>query len=508
MYFSLKCPKCDKTLKVREELAGRKAGCPYCQEAFVVPRPKPREEPKKQPAAPSPAGQLDIKTRLADTRQKGTASGAAAKVAQSTASASSSSAAYDNGTDVSMLRSGLVALGFSVAFLLFTYVLKLGLPKNLQKFSDLFLDRGWVPFVMVGMMSWSMAILMMKSRKLTKQRSCLLFDLLPTELSETISIDTAEQFERHVRGLPAGHGSSFLINRVLTGLEHFRVRKSAPEVATILSSQSEIDANAVDSSYTMLKVFIWAIPILGFIGTVIGISAAVGGFSGNLDAAGDVSALKESLNSVTGGLSTAFDTTLVALIMSIFVMFPTSSMQKAEEDVLNWVDEYCNENLLKRLDDGREGGATRSQLSSNADVQRAVDSAMSKHQAEFAVWTQKLEAVGETLTDKVSRGWSNINERLLAQVNEHHQHKSVELEQLNEMSRQFQETLQQLQQQTGQIHEQVAGSMSQSADSLQSYFQQLERGLTTLGDTLEKLGERNVVVQVEQKPKKRGWFGR
>ena len=46
-------------------------------------------------------------------------------------------------------------------------------------------------------------------------------------------------------------------------------------------------------------------------------------------------------------------TTLIALVMSLIVMFPTSSLQKMEEDLLNWVDEYCNENLLKRLDDGR-----------------------------------------------------------------------------------------------------------------------------------------------------------
>ena len=43
----------------------------------------------------------------------------------------------------------------------------------------------------------------------------------------------------------------------------------------MLKSQSEIDATMVDSSYVLIKVFIWAIPILGFIGTVLGISEAV-----------------------------------------------------------------------------------------------------------------------------------------------------------------------------------------------------------------------------------------
>jgi len=105
----------------------------------------------------------------------------------------------------------------------------------------------------------------------------------------------------------------------------------------------------VDSSYVLIKVFIWAIPILGFIGTVLGISDAVSSFGGEMGAAADIEVIKEQLGQVTGGLSEAFDTTLVSLIFSLFVMFPTSVMQKNEEDLLNKVDEYCNEYFLKRL---------------------------------------------------------------------------------------------------------------------------------------------------------------
>ena len=127
----------------------------------------------------------------------------------------------------------------------------------------------------------------------------------------------------------------------------------------MLKSQSEIDATMVDSSYVLIKVFIWAIPILGFIGTVLGISDAVSSFGGEMGAAADIDVIKEKLGQVTGGLSEAFDTTLVSLAFSLCVMFPTSVMQKNEEDLLNKVDEYCNEYFLKRLrepNDGTEQG--------------------------------------------------------------------------------------------------------------------------------------------------------
>src|SRR5690606_30457294 len=126
---------------------------------------------------------------------------------------------------------------------------------------------GWVPYAEVFLAMWAVAILVFKYRKLLRQRASMLFDLLPTEMSEEITVNNSQRFTAHISNLPHAPGESFLINRVLRGLEHFRVRKSAPEVASILASQSEMDANAVASSYTMVKVFIWAIPILGFIGT-------------------------------------------------------------------------------------------------------------------------------------------------------------------------------------------------------------------------------------------------
>jgi len=60
---------------------------------------------------------------------------------------------------------------------------------------------------------------------------------------------------------------------------------------------------------------------------------------------------------VTSGLGVAFDTTLLALVMSLFIMFPTSSLQKAEEDFLASIDDYCALHLVRRLGERRNDGA-------------------------------------------------------------------------------------------------------------------------------------------------------
>ena len=179
-----------------------------------------------------------------------------------------------------------------------------------------------------------------------------------------------------------------MVTRCLRGLEHFRVRKSAPDTATILSSQSDIDASNVDSSYTMFHVFIWAIPILGFLGTVIGVSSAVGGFTGTLESSSDIGALKEGLKSITSGLGTAFDTTLVALSMAMILTFPLSGLQKYEGDILGQIDEYTNENFLRRLDDGLDGGAERGLGGSRSEVSQAIEAALAPHRAQLEAWTE------------------------------------------------------------------------------------------------------------------------
>ena len=274
-------------------------------------------------------------------------------------------AKYDNtkATAVSNAQGFLFGLIFAVIVYLILFPLLVVFDKSengflvfLHYFSELFYERGWVPYSSIIMMGWGLGILFFKSRKLKYQRQAMHYDLLPRVVSEEIRTENIEDFAEHLESLKIDSHRNFLMNRILRGLEHFSVRQNHSDTANMLASQSEIDATTVESSYTLLKVFIWAIPILGFIGTVIGISDAVASFSGELDAAGDIDQLRNKLSEVTQGLGVAFDTTLVALVMSLIVMFPTTMTQKAEEDLLNQVDDYSNEYFLKRLREDKPAG--------------------------------------------------------------------------------------------------------------------------------------------------------
>lgn len=511
MYFQFSCSHCGKNLKVSEENAGRKVRCPYCHHATVV------EAPAAPPRTP------DV-TQLFDPNLPPTLKQQGEETKERASAPSQPSASGDDsfGTDINLLRSVSIGTAISVGFYLVAV-----LPFYKLYFGELFLQRGWVPFALVFLFGWSAAILYLKSRKLARQKDSMLFDLLPNDLSERITRRTLDKFVTHIRELPAKANESFLINRVLRGLEHFRVLDNSSEVANRLDTQSEIDAQSVDSSYTIIKVFIWAIPILGFIGTVIGISAAVGGFSGSMDSAQDISVLKESLGNVTGGLATAFDTTLVALVMSLLVMFPTSSMQKAEEDLLNWVDEYCNENLLRRLHGGDGPDSASVAGIDQKAIRKAIDRAMTAHHAELQAWTKKLESVGDTLTKQVTAAFNDVDAKLqerqekrMLQFNkavatmtakQTDAAKQIDLanEKLVALQRDQTAHLQTVSEGSAAMQQQVAASMTNAASSLNAYFASLQQGLVSLNGVLGQLGEKQVVVDVNSiLPVRRGWFGR
>lgn len=521
MYFKQECPHCSKTLKVREEQAGCKCRCPYCKTSFIVPVPShiglESDSPNLEDNEPG-GGLPDIKPGSMSKRSAQAASTAMSSVTAPAATAATAGMHHSSdGSSVSLVKSGLI--GFACAALLFAalYPLKLmGI-----RIGSMFWDSASINFPTTLLMFWSFAILGLKSRQLARQKSAMLLDLLPNEISQEITLKSLDKFVAHIQSLPPEARESILVNRVLRGIEHFRVRKSAAETVTMMESQSAIDAANVAGSYTIVKVFIWAMPILGFIGTVMGVSSAVSGLSATLENAADVSAVTSSMKSVFSGLGTAFDTTLLALIMSMLVKIPASAMQKSEDSLVTIADEYCNENLLRRLNDGRDGGAERRSGGQSIDAEvfrEAVEAAMATHHAELEQWLKKLDTVGSKLTSQAARGWSELNTkmqelqeeqlaRFQEQSAEHAAQLQQQLQEMGEVAAGIHEKLAELTAQAAATQSDVSESLSGSNEALQTHFAGLERGLNGLSSVLESLGQQQVIVQ-QVEPPRRGWFGR
>ncbi|HKX45110.1 MAG TPA: MotA/TolQ/ExbB proton channel family protein, partial [Planctomycetota bacterium] len=254
-----------------------------------------------------------------------------------------------DGTDTHLSVTGVLALALTGAL----YAGPLALVDDVY-LGALFYDRGTIPYVTTWFAMWAFAMVGLKALNLRSQRRGLRSVRLGDREGPIRPEDCAE-LRRSLYALDVDPQRTFLLRRLLVGLRHFESRRDEASVRTALDAQRDIDEGAVDSSYTMLRVFLWAIPILGFIGTVLGIGQSVGSFTAAVETVKEVDQIKSSLGGITSGLALAFDTTLLALALSVLLMFPVSMLQRSEEHMLRTVELYCNERFLRRIVVGRRG---------------------------------------------------------------------------------------------------------------------------------------------------------
>ena len=241
------CPSCSQALLAQQQASETQVKCPFCGTNCSV------------PALGSLPGQE--------------------VAAQDTISGNSGG---QGGQDWGSAGTRELWTGFGIGAAISISFLALMLPFKETDFGELFLDRGWVPYVLVLFLGWAAGILILKRRRLQVERRALIMDVLPFSISDSITPQNVDGFLQYQATLPAKLADSYMLRRIRRGLEHFKARESNPEVASMMEMQSEIDAGKIAGSYTLVKVFLWAIPIMGFIGTVLGISTAIAGLAGGM----------------------------------------------------------------------------------------------------------------------------------------------------------------------------------------------------------------------------------
>lgn len=128
----------------------------------------------------------------------------------------------------------------------------------------------------------------------------------------------------------------------------FQGSQSTDQANSLMNSSLELMQHEIELKFNMLRYLVWLIPTLGFIGTVIGIALALSSAAEMPDVS-DSEAIREWLGLLTTDLGLAFNTTLVALVMSAVLVFLLHIVQAREEMALNSAGQYCMDNLINRL---------------------------------------------------------------------------------------------------------------------------------------------------------------
>ena len=216
-------------------------------------------------------------------------------------------------------------------------------------YTDMFTQRGFTPYVIVWFAAWSLVILMIKRSKLKLQRQALRLPVVPEETGFVLSVATVGRVMDRLYAVSDDPRRFVLLNRVQVALSNLRNLGRVTDVGEILRSQADHDESIMETSYNSVRGLVWAIPILGFIGTVSGLSGAIGGFGKVLSQTEDPSELIGALKGVTGGLATAFETTLLALVAALTVQMAITFLKKQEEEFLDECADYCQVHVVNRL---------------------------------------------------------------------------------------------------------------------------------------------------------------
>ena len=210
-------------------------------------------------------------------------------------------------------------------------------------------NRSSLPYYTVFLTFWSIAILAVKMLKLKNQRKAFELDILPEDPNFVLSPRTAREILDRIY-LQVDQPSSYaLLDRIDLALSNLKNLGNVTGVSECLAGQASNDEDYLANSYTILNGFIWAIPVLGFIGTVIGLSDAVGGFGKVVAKGADIEELKAALGGVTGGLSVAFETTLIALVLALIVQLFAKFVNNQEELFMDECADYCNRNIVAKM---------------------------------------------------------------------------------------------------------------------------------------------------------------
>jgi len=190
------------------------------------------------------------------------------------------------------------------------------------------------------LMFWAIAIMGYKARLALRERALL--DQEIVQISDGMSVlpEDTREFTRTIEALPEASRDALLPRALLTALQRFAATRNVQDVSEAVRSVCETESDRLDSELSMVRYISWAIPSIGFIGTVRGIGDAL---------SQAYKAVEGDIAGVTASLGVAFNSTFVALVISIIVMFMLHQLQLLQERLVLDVQSYTDRRLLRHL---------------------------------------------------------------------------------------------------------------------------------------------------------------
>ncbi|MGB7326437.1 MAG: MotA/TolQ/ExbB proton channel family protein [Rubripirellula sp.] len=228
-------------------------------------------------------------------------------------------------------------------------------------------------------------------------------DLLPSDVDQASSPAQAWMDENdagHVArnwlgelaGLPGATRDSHLVIRLREVLTR-QSQRGSKNLADDLRELAGRDADGAHDSLGLVRIIVWAIPMLGFLGTVIGITQTLGGL--------DFSSGTAAVDNLKSGLYVAFDTTAMGLVLSVVAIFLQFPVERSEQRMLAAVDARVG-NLVSSTLPSDEASDNQTVLI--AELCRGVQAAVAESLSNQAtLWRSTI--------DSAQSQWQEVHEK-------------------------------------------------------------------------------------------------
>ena len=190
------------------------------------------------------------------------------------------------------------------------------------------------------LMIWALAIMGYKAKLILEERALLDVELIPIAEGMRILPEDTREFARQVQALPDKGQRMLLPRALLSALRRFSNTRNIQDVSATSNTIFESEADRLESELSMIRYISWAIPSIGFIGTVRGIGEAL--------AQAD-KAVRGDIAGVTQSLGVAFNSTFIALLISIFLMFLVYQLQLLQERLVFDSQIYIDDKLIRHM---------------------------------------------------------------------------------------------------------------------------------------------------------------
>jgi biopolymer transport protein ExbB/TolQ len=187
---------------------------------------------------------------------------------------------------------------------------------------------------------WSLLLLGRQAIQTQASRKLLDRDYVKIGEAQVVLPEDARVYSRPLEALPPEEQSGFLPRLLMVAYNRFGATRSVQDAAEAVRDECDFESQSMDTKLSMVRFTAWAIPAVGFVGTVRGIGAALQEAQGAMG--GDISG-------VTMGLGVTFNATLTALVCCIIVMFWMHNLQQFQDHLVLDCRNYVDRQLLRKL---------------------------------------------------------------------------------------------------------------------------------------------------------------